>query len=162
MYILILDHQPYIPGTMPVEPGPLSRFTPPLEEGTISRWLPLHAPVGSWVLDPFGFSPRLVLEAARAGYRVLVMVNNPITRFLLEMSADPPNEADFRPRWPSWRLPKKGMKDLAPTCNRSITLHAKNADSRSRQSRSYGAKVKACRTRAYIPVHTAEIPANAW
>ena len=60
-----MDHQPYIPGTMPVDPGPLARFTPPLEEGTVSRWLSLHAPLGSWVLDPFGFSPRLVLEAAR-------------------------------------------------------------------------------------------------
>ena len=48
------------------EPGPLARFTPPLEEGVISRWLPLHAPPGSWLLDPFGFSPRLVLEAAKA------------------------------------------------------------------------------------------------
>ena len=107
-----MDHQPYIPGTMPVEPGPLSRFTPPLEEGTISRWLPLHAPVGSWVLDPFGFSPRLVLEAARVGYRVLVTVNNPITRFLLEMSADPPNEADFQAALAELAIAKKGDERL--------------------------------------------------
>ena len=80
-----MDLQPYIPGLSPAEPGPLSRFIPPLEEGVISSWLPLHAPAGSWLLDPFGFSPQLVLEAARAGYRVLVTVNNPITRFLLEM-----------------------------------------------------------------------------
>ena len=65
-----------------MEPGPLARFMPPLEDGVISAWLPAyaHAPAGSWVLDPFGFSPRLALEAARAGYRVLVTVNNPITR----------------------------------------------------------------------------------
>ena len=87
-----MDFQSYIPGTNPVEPGPLSRFTPPLEEGVISTWLPLHALPGSWVLDPFGFSTRVALEAARAGYRVLVTVNNPITRFLLEMSANPPTE----------------------------------------------------------------------
>ena len=54
---------------------------------------------GSWVLDPFGFSPRLALEAARAGYRVLVTVNNPITRFLLEMSARPPLKQISKPRW---------------------------------------------------------------
>jgi len=91
-----MDHQPYIPGTKLVDPGPLSRFTPPLEEGVISRWLPLHAGPGAWLLDPFGFSPRLTLEAARAGYRVLVTVNNPITRFMLEMSANPPSESDFK------------------------------------------------------------------
>ena len=73
-----MDFQAYIPGMLPAEPGPLARFTPPLEDGVISTWLPYHAPQGSWVLDPFGFSSRLVLEAARAGYRVLVTVNNPI------------------------------------------------------------------------------------
>jgi hypothetical protein len=112
MYTYYMDHQPYIPGTMPVDPGPLSRFTPPLEEGTISRWLALHAPAGSWVLDPFGFSPRLVLEAARVGYRVLVTVNNPITRFLLEMSADPPTEADFQAALAELASAKKGDERL--------------------------------------------------
>jgi hypothetical protein len=107
-----MDHQPYIPGTLPADPGPLSRFTPPLDEGTVARWLPLHAPVGSWVLDPFGFSPRLVLEAARAGYRVLVTVNNPITRFLLEMSANPPSEADFKAALAELVVAKKGDERL--------------------------------------------------
>src|SRR5512132_3636346 len=107
-----MDHQPYIPGMSPAEPGPLSRFTPPLEEGAISRWLPLHAPAGSWLLDPFGFSPRLVLEAARAGYRVLVTVNNPITRFLLEMSANPPSEADFKAALAELAVAKKGDERL--------------------------------------------------
>src|SRR5512138_267818 len=107
-----MDHQPYIPGTTPAAAGPLARFTPPLEEGTISRWLPLHAPSGSWLLDPFGFSPRLVLEAARAGYRVLVTVNNPITRFLLEMSANPPSEADFKAALAELTAVKKGEERL--------------------------------------------------
>ena len=61
-----MDHQSYIPGTKPADPGPLSRFTPPLEENTTSRWLSLHIPAGSWLLDPFGFSPRLTLEAEQA------------------------------------------------------------------------------------------------
>lgn len=107
-----MDFQPYIPGMVPAEPGPLSRFTPPLEEGVISAWLPLHAPAGSWVLDPFGFSSRLVLEAARAGYRVLVTVNNPITRFLLEMSANPPSETDFKAALADLALSKKGEERL--------------------------------------------------
>ncbi len=107
-----MEHQPYIPGMSPADPGPLSRFTPPLEEGVVSRWLPLHAPMGSWLLDPFGFSPRLVLEAARMGYRVLVAVNNPITRFLLEMSAKPPSESDFKAALADLAVLKKGDERL--------------------------------------------------
>src|SRR5574339_911712 len=107
-----MDLQPYIPGMIPAEPGPLARFTPPLEEGVISTWLPDHAPQGSWVLDPFGFSARLVIEAARAGYRVLVTVNNPISRFLLEMSADPPSEADFQAALAELAIAKKGDERL--------------------------------------------------
>src|ERR1043165_6163264 len=129
MYTYAMDFQPYIPGLSPAEPGPLARFTPPLEEGVISAWLPLHAPpspalapgasvdaaqgkAGSWVLDPFGFSSRLVLEAARAGYRVLVTVNNPITRFLLEMSANPPSETDFKAAFADLSASKKGDERL--------------------------------------------------
>ena len=115
-----MDSQAYIPGMKPVEPGPLARFTPPLEEGVISAWLPAHAPPfdaaqgkpGSWVLDPFGFSPRLALEAARAGYRVLVTVNNPITRFLLEMSARSPSETDFKAALADLAASKKGAERL--------------------------------------------------
>ncbi len=107
-----MDFQAYIPGLSPAEPGPLARFTPPLEEGIISTWLPLHAPSGSWVLDPFGFSPRLALEAARAGYRVLVTVNNPISRFLLEMSARPPAETDFKAALADLTSAKKGEERL--------------------------------------------------
>jgi len=108
-----MDLQPYIPGLSPAEPGPLSRFIPPLEEGVISSWLPLHAPPGSWLLDPFGFSPQLVLEAARAGYRVLVTVNNPITRFLLEMAANPVSESDFKAALADLSVAKKGEERLA-------------------------------------------------
>jgi len=107
-----MDHQPYIPGLSPADPGPLSRFIPPLEEGVISHWLPLHTQAGSWLLDPFGFSPRLTLEAARAGYRVLVTVNNPITRFLLEMFAKPPSESDFKAALAELETAKKGDERL--------------------------------------------------
>ena len=95
-----------------MDPGPLSRFTPPLEENTVSHWLSLHVRAGSWLLDPFGFSPRLTLEAARAGYRVLVTVNNPINRFLLEMSANPPIDSDFKAALADLAVVKKGEERL--------------------------------------------------
>jgi hypothetical protein len=130
-----MDHQSYVPGLSPAEPGPLSRFTPPLEEGVISTWLPLHAPAGGWLLDPFGFSPRLVLEAARAGYRVLVTVNNPITRFLLEMGSNPLSEADFKAALADLSVARKGEERLGAhlqslyltTCeNCGQEIHAKS------------------------------------
>ncbi|HNN14976.1 MAG TPA: hypothetical protein PKL78_15545, partial [Anaerolineales bacterium] len=90
-----MDFKPYLPGFKPADSGPLARFLPALEDGVISAWLSLLDRPGSWLLDPFGFSPRLVLEAARSGYRVLVTANNPVTRFLLEIFANPPPESEF-------------------------------------------------------------------
>ncbi len=108
-----MDFQPYIPGLKPADPGPLSRFLPALEEGVISAWLPQLNSAGAWLLDPFGFSPRLVLEAARSGYRVLVTANNPITRFLLEMSAKPPAQSEFVAALADLGAVKKGEERLA-------------------------------------------------
>jgi hypothetical protein len=56
----------------------------------------MNMPQGNWVLDPFGSSPEFALEMARAGYKVLVAANNPITRFLLELGANSPNEENLR------------------------------------------------------------------
>jgi hypothetical protein len=108
-----MDFQPYIPGLKPADPGPLSRFLPALEEGVISAWLSQLNLAGSWLLDPFGFSPRLVLEAARSGYRVLVTANNPITRFLLEMFANPPAQSEFTAALADLGAVKKGDERLA-------------------------------------------------
>lgn len=88
--------------TSPQPPEPLSRYLPPMLEGAARAWLaerlPLHPqdPDPPWVLDPFGASPRLCAEAARAGYRVLVAANNPIARFLIEMAARPPSVSDLQ------------------------------------------------------------------
>ncbi|MBI5822629.1 MAG: hypothetical protein HZB18_01280 [Chloroflexi bacterium] len=65
------------------------------------------------MLDPFGFSPRLVLEAARSGYRVLVTANNPVTRFLLETFANPPPESEFIAALADLGAVKKGEERLA-------------------------------------------------
>jgi len=108
-----MDHQPFIPGLKAADPGPLSRFLPALEEGVISAWLTQLDSAGSWLLDPFGFSPRLVLEAARSGYRVLVTANNPVTRFLLEMFANPPAPSEFTAALAALGAVKKGDERLA-------------------------------------------------
>lgn len=107
-----MDFQAYIPGLKSADSGPLSRFLPPLEDGVVSAWLSHQSLTGSWLLDPFGFSPRLVLEAARSGYRVLVTANNPITRFLLEMFANPPAQSEFTAALADLGAIKKGDERL--------------------------------------------------
>ena len=107
-----MDHISFIPGTRPDNPGPLARFLPPLEEGVISTWLKESVPPESWVLDPFGSSPKLALEAARAGYRVLVAANNPITRFMLEMGAAALPESEFKAAVADLAVSRKGEEKL--------------------------------------------------
>lgn len=130
-----MEGLPYIPGLQPADPGPLSRFLPALEEGVISTWLSQHSPASTWLLDPFGFAPRLVLEAARAGYQVLVTANNPITRFLVEMAANPPSESDFKAALADLAVSKKGDERLeahlqflyettCAQCGRPVTAQA--------------------------------------
>lgn len=138
-----MEHQQYITGLKPADSGPLARFLPPLEEGVISAWLS-HQTLssdtaqdkpGNWLLDPFGFSPRLVLEAARSGFRVLVTVNNPITRFLLETFANPPPESEFTAALADLSAVKKGDERLGAhlqslylttceKCNQQIEVQA--------------------------------------
>jgi hypothetical protein len=92
----IFASAPYLIGNPPAAPEPLARYLPPVTQGVTSAWLGQHVPAGAWVLDPFGASPTVAVEAARAGYRVLVAANNPISRFLLEMAANPPSMADLQ------------------------------------------------------------------
>ncbi len=86
----------YLPGKSPPSVSPLSRFLPPIPGGIAAGWLGERLSPGAWVIDPFGASPQIDVEAARAGYRVLVAANNPVSRFLLEMTANPPQESELR------------------------------------------------------------------
>ena len=88
--------RPFLPGELPTSARPLERFLPPLPEGIISTWLEEYLPKGAWVLDPLGSTPWLALEAARAGYRVLVASNNPILTLLLEELASAPIEREIQ------------------------------------------------------------------
>ncbi len=108
-----MDPQPYFSGFQSVDSDPLSRFLPALEDGIVAAWLARQSLTGNWILDPFGFSPRLVLEAARSGYRVLVTANNPVARFLLEMFANPPAQAEFTAALADLGAVKKGDERLA-------------------------------------------------
>lgn len=82
----------YLPQREEGPPAVLSQFLPRLPHGVAADWLANTLPQrGQWIVDPFGASPQLALEAARAGYRVLLISNNPITRFVLDLLANPPS-----------------------------------------------------------------------
>jgi hypothetical protein len=85
----------YIPGKPAISAGLLTRFLPPIPEGIAASWLGNNLPKGSLVLDPFGSHPVLPVEAARSKYKILVSVNNPIARFLIELAAHPPGKDDL-------------------------------------------------------------------
>jgi len=74
---------------------PFERFLPLDPSGMAARWLNRDTPAGSTILDPICASPLAILEAAAAGYRVLVACNNPVTAFQLRLLASAPTREDF-------------------------------------------------------------------
>ena len=110
----MFDSVPYIPGKYPDNPQPLARYLPPVPSNVASSWLQEQLEPGSWVLDPFGAVPHLAVEAARAGYRVLVAANNPVARFLLEMAANPPTELELRSALADLAASYKGDERIEP------------------------------------------------
>ena len=76
--------------------GPLKRFLPPVPEGVARAFTSgLNLP-GAWLLDPLAAAPRMTVEIARAGQRILVTAGNPVSRFLLDLAAHPPTLADLQ------------------------------------------------------------------
>lgn len=104
----------FIPGDRPSFSHLLSRYLPQTPSGVAKAWLSEIAPPGTWVIDPFGFSPIIPIEAAEAGYRVLVVANNPIIRFLLELTASPPDETELRNALAKLSITRVGEKRLEP------------------------------------------------
>ncbi len=90
---------PYINGSLQADQPqtglPLDRFLPPFYPDSMSGWLRRFVPPGSLVLDPFGQDPYVLLELARAGYRVLVSANNPIAAHILEVMASAPTAEEL-------------------------------------------------------------------
>jgi len=93
----IFSAHPFLPGDYPANPEPLGRYLPIIPTGVAQAYL-AEAKIqpGETILDPFGASIGLVMEMARAGYRVLTAVNNPINRFLMEMAANPPTRMELQ------------------------------------------------------------------
>ena len=107
-----MDGFAYLPGEESKDSGPLRRYLPPVPEGVATAFLSAHAASGTWVLDPFGAAPALDVEMARAGYWVLVAVNNPVTRFLLDLAALPPSRSDLQAALAELAAARRGEERL--------------------------------------------------
>jgi hypothetical protein len=78
---------PFITGSTTEQRSPLERYLPVIPTGMIRKFLIDKVSSGGLLLDPFGSSPGSILEAARAGYRVIVASNNPIVSHMLRVLA---------------------------------------------------------------------------
>ena len=102
----------YRPASGPAVSLPLGRYLPPVPPGILPAWLAEHAAPASWLLDPLGASPAVAIEAARAGYRVIVASNNPILTFLTETLAAAPNRADLQSALAELAIARRGEERL--------------------------------------------------
>lgn len=87
--------KPYLMGESDAHARPLMRFLPPIPAGMITNILTSLPQNDGIILDPFGISPDMDLEIAKMGKNVLVCVNNPITRIILELAAQPPSRDEL-------------------------------------------------------------------
>ncbi len=72
--------------------GLLERYLPPVPEGVSAAHIERHSAPGDLLLDPFGQSPRIAIEAARLGRRIIVVNRNPVIRFALANACKHPDE----------------------------------------------------------------------
>jgi len=132
----IFSAHAFIPGNYPAKPEPLGRFLPVIPTGVVQKYLAeANIPEGAYILDPFGASTRFIMEMARSGYRVLAAINNPITRFMMEIESDPPTQADLQSALSELASSRKGEERLethlqslyltnCPHCQSSIPAQA--------------------------------------
>jgi hypothetical protein len=78
----------YVAGYSP-RPFPLARFLPPVAEGVAATYAERFTAPNAVVVDPFGQSPRVALELARLGRKVIVTTNNPTLRLALGVALSP-------------------------------------------------------------------------
>ena len=120
-----MEPHPFIPGKLPEYPEPLARFLPPTPMAIASEWLqsiPFSNKERPWIIDPFGASPRLAVEIARAGWKVMVAANNPVMRFLLEFTSTPPAEADLIAALAELAASHKGHERIEPHIRSIYTI----------------------------------------
>jgi len=109
-----MNKQPFIRGEQKSAPVPLEEFLPAYRSGVVSTWLNNRTVPPKLVLSPFGDSPQEALEAAAAGYRVIVPIHNPISRFLLQRLAQPISRDELNSALVQLASSFKGKERLKP------------------------------------------------
>jgi hypothetical protein len=156
----------FLPGYT-AAPTPLERYLPPLPAGVITTWLRANVADGAWVLDPFGTSPQVALEAASAGYKVAVAANNPIARFLLEGRASAPSADELRAALAELAASRRGDERLetsildlymtaCPNCTARIPADAFIWERDSQIPHAKLINCKACGTSGEFPTDQAD------
>ena len=84
-----MNTYPFIYTSSGTHPFPLEAYLPVYRPGLVKVWLEDLSPPDGLILTPFSGSPQVILEAARAGFRMLVPAHNPVFRFLIEGFAQP-------------------------------------------------------------------------
>ena len=87
---------PFVPGFPGDSFGLLERYLPPVPEGVSAAHIERHSAPGDLLLDPFGQSPRIAIEAAQLGRRIVVVNRNPVIRFVLANACNPPDDSVAR------------------------------------------------------------------
>ncbi len=149
---------PYVIGHSQKKPYPLTRFLPPIPEGIASSWLNNYfqknnSDMHPWILDPFGAAPRLIREIAKSGYRVLVAANNPVARFIIEMTANPPKERQLRSALSELAASYRGDERIEPHLSLCMILNVPIALKISRLRPFYGNAASKALMPNYIPAH---------
>lgn len=119
----------FIPG-YPPHSFPLSRHLPPLGEGIAAAYGEQFSAPGDVVVDPFGQTPRVALELARMGRRVIVANNNPVLRLALRAALDPIPARTLRAaltRLADSRLANERVETYVRRAYRSTCPDCKNA-----------------------------------
>jgi hypothetical protein len=99
------------PGSPLEEQGAVERFMPPIERGSVRRLLQEVCITPDLIVDPFGASPHLIVEAAQLGQAVLVAVNNPVTRFVIYHTAMPFSKSELQAALAKFStIPKNGSR----------------------------------------------------
>ena len=104
----------HIHGTTLTKIPPLGSYLPLVPAGVVRRWLTENFSPSDWVLCPFGGSPPVALEAAQAGFRVLMPIHNPILRFLVKKTAAPPSLDELNSTLVKLASSYKGKERLKP------------------------------------------------
>jgi hypothetical protein len=103
---------PYIEPSTREGSIPFERYLPGFFPGIASVWLSGNLKPGSLVLEPIGASPQTLFEIARAGFKIIVAINNPITAFLVRILSTPPSKADFQSILAELSTLKRGSERL--------------------------------------------------